>query len=669
MRFKNRSILLFSIICSLAGPASPEQFEGPSDAFYEKGLKYKQAGNWVKALGTWFAGRQLLEKQEGTDPRIAIAFIETATEENALAYYELASDMYYWGWSSIEPLQDKESVQQEVERIAPILEKQELEEWRRLLKENDPSICQRIVSFWKQKDLTPSTIRNERLLEHWERIAYARANFREARNTVYRCDDRGLIYVKYGKPLRIISGTLGANRAALKSWTDIILDSSGRGRSAIGEGSFNSDAVQQSVLLQEIDRFNNFPEYEIWFYHTLETNEPIFYLFGNREGIGRFGLRGGVEDLIPSKAFLITSARNTRGVSPGVVLQSVYYSELMHLSPYFEDRYRELEIVWESLNSQRGISAAQVNSTLRLKKQHYQTVDTYNPVYSEAPADKSSFFDTVSEIPLASYAFRFLDAQDRPKLALTVFSYPAFKSQPADLVQSDVLRKHSLTHTLIVRDEQKQEIERKVEKMEAGAEYVSTFTLDHRTTEAPYSLSAELFYLKSNQVEFAQIAQVETSPDIIGVGKTDILARPPLRPNRAQLELSDLILGVKTPEESKALPLPYPLVPSKRILATDLLKAYLEVYHLDLGDDGMARFSIDCEIGKLEGKKRSKKESLSVSFEFFSTERTSKEGFDMDISKLTAGNYELTVKVTDMRSGQLKERKAAFEIYNENSRL
>ena len=123
-----------------------------------------------------------------------------------------------------------------------------------------------IKSFWVNIDPTPTTVTNERLLEHWQRIAHARKNFRNNKNTVYGTDDRGLIYVKYGEPERITRGSLGTKRADFKVWTDFLQD---------GEETFAADATRrtgtrqraakQSFLMGEIDRFNNYPEYEIWF--------------------------------------------------------------------------------------------------------------------------------------------------------------------------------------------------------------------------------------------------------------------------------------------------------------------------------------------------------------------------------------------------------------------
>jgi GWxTD domain-containing protein len=52
--------------------------------------------------------------------------------------------------------------------------------------------------FWKERDPTPTTERNERLEEHLRRVAYARTFFKAPTRLGF--DDRGRIYVKYGPP-------------------------------------------------------------------------------------------------------------------------------------------------------------------------------------------------------------------------------------------------------------------------------------------------------------------------------------------------------------------------------------------------------------------------------------------------------------------------------------
>ncbi len=55
-----------------------------------------------------------------------------------------------------------------------------------------------IAHFWKQRDPTRPTLANERLFEHYKRLLYAREQY--GNNSMRTFDDRGRVYVRYGKP-------------------------------------------------------------------------------------------------------------------------------------------------------------------------------------------------------------------------------------------------------------------------------------------------------------------------------------------------------------------------------------------------------------------------------------------------------------------------------------
>ena len=55
-----------------------------------------------------------------------------------------------------------------------------------------------VKRFWKGKDSDPTTVENERLVEHFRRVQFARNTYVDNIPPYY--DDRGKIYVKYGKP-------------------------------------------------------------------------------------------------------------------------------------------------------------------------------------------------------------------------------------------------------------------------------------------------------------------------------------------------------------------------------------------------------------------------------------------------------------------------------------
>ncbi len=460
--------------------------------YYEAGLAHRDAGDWMAAVRFWVSAAQISQRQQKVDPRIGIAFIELITEQKAIKYYELACEMYLWGFSQAGVQKYNKDIENEVERIAPLLNKDMRKKGHSLLKKNDPQLVIEIKSFWINKDPTPTTTTNERLLEHWQRIAHARKNFRNGKNSVYGTDDRGLIYVKYGEPERIAKGSLGTKRADFKQWTAfLIADEETISGDASRPGSPSRQrAAEQGFLIGEIDRFNNYPEYEIWFYHSFDSDAPISYMFGNREGIGRYGLRDGVEDFIPGRAFLRTSSYRT-GVSPGAVLQSVYYSELMHLHPDFEDRYNELEQIWDSLGSNKSSMVA--NNLFRLKRQNFKTADKFNPVTAFAPSEKSNVDQKIPKVRMLVSPFRFLNKQSLPNIALVALSYPQVRMDTI-LSSQDKFPDYSVTHTVITYDSNHHEIRRQSEALQSGDDNVYTFILPHEDMQNDFMIITEVFH-------------------------------------------------------------------------------------------------------------------------------------------------------------------------------
>ncbi|MBW7996215.1 MAG: GWxTD domain-containing protein [Candidatus Glassbacteria bacterium] len=55
-----------------------------------------------------------------------------------------------------------------------------------------------LISFWGRKDPTPTTVRNERLVEHYRRLRYVRKEYYSALRPGY--DERGRVYIKHGEP-------------------------------------------------------------------------------------------------------------------------------------------------------------------------------------------------------------------------------------------------------------------------------------------------------------------------------------------------------------------------------------------------------------------------------------------------------------------------------------
>ena len=94
------------------------------------------------------------------------------------------------------------------------------------------------------------------------------------------------------------------------------------------------------------------------------------------------------------------------------------------------------------------------------------------------------------------------------------------------------------------------------------------------------------------------------------------------------------------------------------------MQVYLEVYHLKSNQDENRRFTIEFSVHKLDkkGKRRKKGGEISLTFEFEAVASTSKEYSGINLSKLKPGDYELTAKVQDTLTCQVKSRRNRFRV-------
>ena len=629
------ALIIFFSLSSLTSSLSIAQSKFGN--YYERGKDKLASGDWQTALEIWFEGKQHLEERGESDPRIALSFIELATDRQAEQYYEKASNLYYWGISQNSLENFKKDFEKEVERISPILKKTEYEDWKSDLKKGWPGLPAKIKTFWLEKDPDPTTVLNERLIEHWQRIAYARKNFKKNKNTIYDTDDRGLIYVKYGEPENKREVVLGDNSAEIYNvaW------------------EYNISAREKGEFRVAIENYLNYPDCEVWAYRSLNLQEPIIYVFGRDEGNGPFGLRTSIEEFIPERAFRGT---NRWGVVPGAVLQLLYYSELSSFDMSFSSRVNELDenlaLATRPFKS-NAFSNRSIAKGLHIK---FRVVDADSPAKRNAPKEQFDPEKYITSIPLVSNRTRFLDKRNKPILVFMAFAFPpqAVKTDPLEIMQSDALPDYKLRFSLQLRDADMKITDRVFAQPIAGFDNTGFFKIPHDDTQAHYTLASV-----ASGSEDDSLTQNLPKVGKVFFEKVDLLNSDP-----EKLEVSDLVIGVEPSDLPYAEMLPFPVVQTDKIWRGDVLQVYLEVYHLKIDEKGFGHFTLDSRIIRLKkkGKKFERRELVATSFEFNSTGSTVKEDFGISMANYNPGNYELEVEISDKISGEKKKRVAAFEI-------
>lgn len=626
--------------------------------YFSEGLELAGTGDWQSALRTWQVGKDIYDIQAKANPELGLSFIQLATENGAVEFYEEACRNYYWALSAENYGKHKDDLIAEVERLAPLLEEDLAEKWRREVRKGRADVLYEIKKFWVEKDPTPTTLLNERLIEHWLRIAYARKQFRKASTTPYGTDDRGLIYVKYGKPDRERALTLGAITDEMYRWGSGRENPMGNSeRIQSSENVSGNQLAEREMLRKTVGKFNYFPECEVWIYRDQLEGRNAVYLFGPRDGKGAYGLRNSVEEFIPDEAFQRFRATEYKGFLPGALIQMMYYRELSALDSDFADRYAELEDAWFRAAA-RGDQAPNTSYIKGLRNQ-YKTLDTYDAQRRYAPKEQSAIEEKLNTIALTAIRARVLE-NNKPRLIFVGMAHPQNLTAPVAVSEQAIttVARDSMQYAVVVRNHRLEEI-RSFTGMPFSAQDLSTaISIDHRPEYAHYTMALHSIGVD----EVVLFANDVTQP--FSTGKAHFDLAPPLDFDPSKLEVSDLIIGVQPPPDFDMSTWPFPIIPARKILRSDPMQVYFEAYHLTPDETGICHFELDFRVIKLLEKdgKLQRREVISSAFDYEAASLTAREHFGVSIANLDAGNYEVEVELKDTISNQKKQRSVIFEI-------
>ena len=218
-------------------------------------------------------------------------------------------------------------------------------------------------------------------------------------------------------------------------------------------------------------------------------------------------------------------------------------------------------------------------------------------------------------------------------------------------------------HTLIRLDENFVEISRYSRSKLDNSFLISAFLLDYEDIGKNYVMSAE------SSVEIAVSEDSRLSKNVPFLGKENFIINDPLVKTESQLEVSDLILGINTPELIDMTQYPFPVIPVEKLKNHDKLAVYFEIYHLTFESDGIARYQISYQVVSQAKQgifarlfKKKEQPVISISADYFLMENRAKEHITFDVSDLEPADYEFKVTVTDLIFGQEKTKSGNFTI-------
>lgn len=671
--------LLIILLLGMALPLSARR--APVQDALERGLEAEENGNYEEALSIWLDAKVELERPS---LRLGRNYIRVATEQEMDRYYQAASAMYLWGLTGEDITFQKEYALQEVAYLEPMLSDDERERWNRLLEENNPALLREMQVWWENRDPTPATPYNERLIEHWQRIAYAREHYTLSDESVYGTDDRGVVYVKYGDPERDFDGILTLNPGSINSKVIEMLSAWNPGVATIPESWRSVARAMENAVLDLVGS----PRYEVWIYERryLDTNQNMVRIFGE-DGSGEFRQLQTIDEMIPARAFTMGSRYGYSGLSgttdldinPAMVAQLLLYEKVASMDPIFASVYSRINFDLFKVGSQPGKQYPRV-AEMRTSHDAKQRVN-------QEPEETSTMVKELSEIPVEIHQYRMLNEQNRPIFATFMESRP----QPAFLEDFSVN-----DDTMMAASDAAQEQERLQEAFSAyrlvhgmelrnelgqrltGSQLQPILILSGDNIQVASSSVFTVPYVQRegiSQVYYAElhnrhpasepIVETPLADHIRGLGRLRVEQPEPLDPDPSQLQMSDLIFGYqKTDSASAESFVPFVVSNDRQVPEGEQLAVHFEVYHLQEGENGLRDFTVDYEILPVNflGWTRERKDDLSLTLFFEHDRARFSEDLEIQASDLQPGRYVMRLTATDRVSGQELRREVEFEV-------
>lgn len=673
------------LLCGLSGPGM--LYAQPSSA-YQQGLEQLYRGEVDEALDFWEIN---YEEQARLDARIGFEYMRIVTERDFDDRFETATEMYYRALLNGTGANSRIAVRQEIERLKPIVGDGIYRQWTDWWDDEKPDLKSDIRGFWIRLDPTPARVVNERLIEHWQRIAEARERFTKNSSTIYGTDERANVYVRYGEPDRVQSGLLTLQDMNIKPWLEQQII---RRQPANPDEAENLqyDDVRLPQLREQTLEFilyenHRYPEYEIWFYDDIAVDEDqsVPFLFGTNIRNDQFEKLRTIEEFIPEQAYstdpfeerdMLQFTRS--GITPALMLQMLYYEQLSGIDPFFEQR----------LNSLRDMVLAQEREVYSGMDVEFrkESAELIQQQVIQAPQQLSTIESQIPSIPVNVYQYRFIDRDQTPILVTYIESDPReafmidFSRNRIDTVSlnmiqqaeniSNILPQYQLLHSLQTYNDDWELTGRKTAQPEFSVQRttfrpnaLSIFQSEH-TGRAQRSASAEI----KNTEDSTQGPAFDTPYplSIRGLGSVHYREPAPLSTHPDSLQVADLVLGYgsdtgEIPEENL---FPFYVANNQTIPWQETLALHFEVYNLEVQPNGFSRFELTYQILPVDetGQVLTDQTEFVLTLNFTSEENRLVENLEIETADLMPGLYVLRVQITDVNTDQQVARHTRFEV-------
>lgn len=616
-------------------------------AIYNKGMEYINDGKWEQALNLWSGYLNNLVKEKKSNPAVAFKYIEVVTEHHLRKDYYKASSYYlktfeYASWDN-----EPKFLLEELKRIMPIVPHKLQKQWKKEIKKKNPDIFRKVVLFWEMLDPITSTPENERLIEHWKRIAYAREHFTRASNTVYHTDDRGLIYVRFGKPDVEEKNIVLPPNQIMNPVT---------GGPLLVHGMIIHPMIP--IIL----------ETDLWKYKFSNRAEPSYYLFGSdQKGGGEYRLQTGIMHLIPSLGYSLPLAGMDRRGGALMIKYSMI-EKLRGVTGYYDKIYNELTnaIISRSVNRGMGQNADVFQAPdilFRFESREYTEAQRRD---IESPGSTTDLITQQNIIPVDYKYYRYLNSDKRTEYLLVM--NPNLKKIDKRL-SSRNLEKHPLRDiymrsSLIAFDkrgyrhvfaQQEFNLLQIIENQGSLSYYFNPDT----TGRAPIT-GIDFFGEEGKRGKHKSVTY-GSSRTIFSSGPIQLPLPDSLTWKPGHILISDPILGYKQKvDTSKHIPF-IPVLKPTFLNGSEVL-VYFEVYDQSISDYSV-KFSYEKYPSKiLKIKPKPYNENADVITLFKREHNTDREWIYLKLNGFEPGDYNLKMTVKDNKGNIQDIRTAKFKI-------
>ena len=667
-----------------------------NDLVFIAGLELIKKGEYEKASEVWYEAKDRIDTP---DYRIGQHFIRLVTEQKLKEYYPEACEMYFWGLGTSELNDKKAFLEIELEFLKPILEGSNYSNLKKYLKEDDQEIFKDLKVIWQSLDPTPLTEYNERLMEHWERIAYANEHFYIPGKDVF--DDRYVPLIKYGLPdyKKHDYLTHNANQVGfLLSSRISSAQSFQASNDPIGSALLQKAKADLEHKIRDLHYSAN-PEYEIWIYEGINTSfDNVIYLFGRQHG-GRMRHYNSIDDFIPSRAYSMTDrnsfinvkfseqqATNTEdqtdindqdnlstGVStppafpftPAIIMQLMYYEQLSALDYFFGNRYDRMVSRYMDQTSGLSMSLAR----------EFQNTNTGSMIELRrlAPVEQTAIDDKIFAVNLNAHGYNFLNEEAQPYKKYFV-SADIGDAAEYDQVLSgrsfnnQFMHRYKLILGMISRSDEygiiyKDSIEVPGSVLQTNKYY--TFDIPTKNNNEKIVVASEL----RDKYEEAESRAADDSPFLASLKANGTLElEPGLKDfGTEEIQVSDIIFGYSS-EKSNNEFLDFIISHEKEVPAGSDLNVYYEIYNFNKEANEKALYEVTYDIvkdsgkilGLFKGKKSAGTGSVTTTVETF--DKVSRQNIEIETAGIKAGKYMLNMEIKHLKTGQVIEIKEPINV-------